>query len=207
MSVITISRECGVNSEEVASLLAKKLGWEYIGKQLVARIADELHISEGEAETFLQDAQSRLLRFVDTFTCTIIQKVVDRERGCLDDENYFKTVKKLVEDVYEDKNAIILGWGGQCLLRGKPNVLHVRLIKDVAGKIDTIMKRFNIDEKAAKYHIDREEKDSESLIRHYFNVDWNDASLYDLVIDMGKTTVEDAANTIIENLKLKTSYA
>ena len=189
MSVITISRECGVNSEEVASLLAKKLGWEYIGKQLVARIADELHISEGEAETFLQDAQSRLLRFVDTFTCTIIQKVVDRERGCLDDENYFKTVKKLVEDVYEDKNAIILGWGGQCLLRGKPNVLHVRLIKDVAGKIDTIM------------------KDSETLIRHYFKVDWNDASLYDLVIDMGKTTVEDAANTIIENLKLKTSYA
>ncbi|MES0396412.1 MAG: cytidylate kinase family protein, partial [Syntrophobacteria bacterium] len=73
------------------------------------------------------------------------------------------------------------------------------------GKIDTIMKRFNIDQKAAKYHIDREEKDSKSLIKHYFKVDWNDASLYDLVIDMGKTTVEDAAGTIIENLKLKTS--
>jgi cytidylate kinase len=205
MSVITISREYGVDSEELASFLAKKLGWEYIGKQLVARIADELHISEGEAEAFLQDAQARLLRFVDKFTCSLIQKVVDRERGCLDDENYFKTVKKLVEDVYEDKNAIILGWGGMCILRDKPNVLHVRLIKDVAGKIETIMKRFNIDEKAAKYHIDREERDSESLIRHYFKVDWNDASLYDLVIDMGKTTVEDAANTIIENLKLKTS--
>jgi cytidylate kinase len=176
MSVITISRECGVDSEEVASLLAKKLGWEYIGKQLVARIAGELSISESEAETFLQDAQSRLLRF-----------------------------KKLVEDAYEAKNAIILGWGGMCILKDKPNVLHVRLIKDVAGKIDTIMKRFRIDQKAAKYHIDREEKDSKSLIKHYFKVDWNDASLYDLVIDMGKTTVEDAANRIIENLKLKTS--
>jgi cytidylate kinase len=194
-----------VDSEEVATLLAKKLGWEYIGKQLVARIAGELHISESEAETFLQDAQSRLLRFVDRYTCSLIQKVVDREHGCLDDESYFNTVKKLVEDVYEDKNAIILGWGGMCLLRDKPNVLHVRLIKDEAGKIDTIMKRFNIDQKAAKYHLDREEKDSKSLIKHYFKVDWNDASLYDLVIDMGKTTVEDAANTIIENLKLKTS--
>ena len=205
MSVITISRECGADSEEVASLLAEKLGWEYIGKQLVARIARELRISEGEAEAFLQDAQSRLLRFVDRYTCSLIQKVVDRERGCLDDESYFNTVKKLVEDVYEDRNAIILGWGGQCLLRGKPNVLHVRLIKDEERKIDTIMKRFNIDRKAAIYHIDREEKDSKSLIQHYFKVDWNDASLYDLVFDMGKTTVEDAANTIIENLKLKTS--
>jgi cytidylate kinase len=205
MSVITISRECGVDSEEVASLLAKKLGWEYIGKHLVARIARELRISEGEAEAFLQDAQSRLLRFVDRYTCSLIQKVVDRERGCLDDESYFNTVKKLVEDVYEDRNAIILGWGGQCLLRGKPNVLHVRLIKNEERKIDTIMKRFNIDRKAAIYHIDREEKDSKSLIQHYFKVDWNDASLYDLVFDMGKTTVEDAANTIIENLKRKTS--
>jgi cytidylate kinase len=205
MSVITISRECGAESEEVASLLAEKLGWEYIGKELVARIARELRISEGEAEAFLQDAQSRLLRFVDRYTCSLIQKVVDRERGCLDDESYFNTVKKLVEDVYEDRNAIILGWGGQCLLRGKPNVLHVRLIKDEERKIDTIMKRFNIDRKAAIYHIDREEKDSKSLIQHYFKVDWNDASLYDLVFDMGKTTVEDAANTIIENLKLKTS--
>lgn len=205
MSVITISRECGVGSEAVASLLAKKLGWEYIGKELVARIAGELRISESEAEAFLQDAQSRLLRFVDRYTCTLIQRVVDRERGCLDDESYFDTVKKLVEDVYEDKNAIILGWGGQCLLRGKPNVLHVRLIGDEKTKIDTIMKRFKIDREAAKYHIEREEKDSKSLIKHYFKVDWNDASLYDLVIDMGKTSVEDAVNTIIENLKLKTS--
>ena len=131
--------------------------------------------------------------------------MVDRERGCLDDESYFNTVKKLVEAAYEDKNAIILGWGGQCLLRGKPNVLHVRLIKDEEGKIDTIMKRFKIDRKAAKYHIDREEKDSKSLIKHYFKVDWNDASLYDLVIDMGKTTVEDAADLIIANLKRKIS--
>lgn len=205
MSVITISRECGVESEQVASLLAEKLGWEYIGKELVARIAKELRISESEAEAFLQDAQSRLLRFVDRYTCTLIQKVVDHERGCLDDESYFETVKKLVEDVYEDKNAIILGWGGQCLLRGKPNVLHVRLIKDMEGKIDTIMKRFKIDRKAAGYHIDREEKDSKSLIKHYFKVDWNDASLYDLIIDMGKNSVEDAADTIIANLKRKTS--
>lgn len=205
MSVITISRECGVGSEKVASLLAEKLGWEYIGKELVARIAKELHISESEAEAFLQDAQSRLLRFVDRYTCTLIQKVVDHERGCLDDESYFDTVKKLVEAVYEDKNAIILGWGGQCLLRGKPNVLHVRLIKDMEGKIDTIMKRYNIDRKAARYHIDREEKDSKSLIKHYFKVNWNDASLYDLIIDMGKNSVEDAADTIIANLKRKTS--
>jgi cytidylate kinase len=205
MAVITISRECGVESEQVASLLAKKLGWEYIGKKLVASIAKELHISESEVEAFRQDSQSRLLRFVDRYTCTLVQKVVDREHGCLDDNAYFETTKRLVEDIYESEDAIILGWAGQCILRGKPNALHVRLIRDKEGKIDTIMKRFKIGREAAKDYIDREEKDSKSLIKHYFNVDWNDARLYDLIIDMGKTSIEEAADKIINNLKLKRS--
>ncbi len=204
MAVITISKESGTDSEKVASLLAERLGWEYIGKQLVARIAAELRISESEVETFRKDAQSRLLRFVDRYTCSLIQKVVDREYGCLDDKNYFDTTKKLVEDAYEADNAIILGWGGQCILQGKPGAIHVRLIKDREGKIKSIMKRFKLDRKAAEHYIDREENDSKSYIKHYFNQDWNDARLYDLVIDMGKSTVEETVEAIIEKLGRKT---
>ncbi len=204
MAVITISKESGTDSEKVASLLAERLGWEYIGKQLVARIAAELHISESEVETFRKDAQSRLLRFVDRYTCSLIQKVVDREYGCLDDKNYFDTTKKLVEDAYEADNAIILGWGGQCILRDKPSTFHVRLIKDREGKIKTMMKRFKLDRKAAEHYIDREENDSKSYIKHYFNQDWNDARLYDLVIDMGRSTVEETVEAIIEKLGRKT---
>jgi cytidylate kinase len=80
----------------------------------------------------------------------------------------------------------------------------VRLIRDEEGKTKTIMKRFKIDQDAARAYIRREERDSKSLIKHYFNVDWNDAKLYDLIIDMGKTSVEEAVDTIINNLKRKT---
>ena len=200
MGVITISKESGTDSEQVASLLAKKLGWEYIGKQLVAKLAKELRISEGDVETFLSDAHSRLLRFVDRYTCTIVQKIVDREHGCLDDKNYFEAVKKLVEDVYQAGNAIILGWGGQCLLRGRPGVLNVRLRKDEEEKIKTVMSKYKLSRKAAKHHIAREESDSKSWIKHYFKEDWNDVRLYDLIIDMGKTSVEKAVEMIIKNL-------
>ena len=117
---------------------------------------------------------------------------------------YFETIKKLVEKIYGEGNAIILGWAAQCILGRKPDTLHVRLIRDEEGKIETIMKRFNIERDAARDYIRREEKDSKSLIKHYFKVDWNDVKLYDLIIDMGKTSVEEAVNTIIDNLKRKT---
>ena len=204
MAVITISKEFGTESERVASLLAEKLGYEYIGKNLVAEIAKELHISESEAETFHKTSQSRILRFVDRYTCSIVQKVVDREHGCLDDKNYYEVTKKLVENVYEAGDAIILGWGGQCLLKGKPDTLHVRLIKDNDLKINEIMQSQNLSQKAAKDFIDREEGDLKAYIKHYFKEDWNAAHLYDIVIDMGKTSVEKAADMICDNLKHKT---
>ena len=203
MAVITISKEFGTESEKVASQAAKKLGYEYIGEQLIAEIAKELHVSESEAEMFRKTSQSRILRFVDRYTCSLVQKVVDREHGCLDDKNYYETTKKLVQNVYEAGNAIILGWGSQCILRGKPNTLHVRLIKDEETKIKEVMQNRNLEHKAAKSFIEREEGDLKAYIEHYFNEDWNAAHLYDLIIDMGKTSVEKAVDLICDNLKHK----
>jgi len=204
MAVITISKEFGTESDKVASQAAQRLGYEYIGDHLIAEIAKELHVSESEAEMFRKTSQSRILRFVDRYTCSLVQKVVDREHGCLDDKNYYETTKKLVQNVYESGNAIILGWGGQCLLRGKPNTLHVRLIKDEETKIKEVMQNRNLEHKAAKAFIEREEGDLKAYIEHYFNEDWNAAHLYDLIIDMGKTSVENAVDLICDNLKHKT---
>jgi cytidylate kinase len=203
MAVITISKEFGTESEKVASHAAQKLGYEHIGEQLIAEIAKELHVSESEAEMFRKTSQSRILRFVDRYTCSLVQKVVDREHGCLDDKNYYETTKKLVLNVYEAGNAIILGWGGQCILRGKPNTLHVHLVKDEETKISELMKNRNLEHKAAKALIEREESDLRAYIDHYFNEDWNSAHLYDLIIDMGKTSVEKAVDLICDNLKHK----
>jgi cytidylate kinase len=203
MAVITISKEFGTEIEKVASQAAKKLGYEYIGEQLIAEIAKELHVSESEAEMFRKTSQSRILRFVDRYTCSLVQKVVDREHGCLDDKNYYETTKKLVLNVYEAGNAIIIGWGGQCILRGKPNALHVRLVKDEETKIREVMKNRNLEHKAAKAFIEREEGDLKAYIEHYFNEDWNAVHLYDLIIDMGKTSVEQAVDLICDNLKHK----
>jgi len=200
MAVITISKEFGTRSDAVAALAAEKLGYETIGDRLLSKIAKDLNISESEAEVFRQASGSRILRLVDRYTCSLVQKVVDREHGCLDDKNYYETTRRLVENLYNEGNVIILGWGGQCILRGRAGTLHVRLIKDHALKVSEVMAAKNLDESAAAAVVEREEKDLKAYIRHYFDEDWNDARLYDLVIDMGKTTAEQAADRIVDNI-------
>ena len=201
MGVITISREFASDSEQIASKAAKKMGYEYIGKNLLAKIAKELNISKNEAEVFTKTSSARVLRLVDRYTCSLVQKVVDREHGCLDNDSYYETTKKLVEDLYEEGNVIILGWGGVSILKNKPGTLHVRIVKDSEAKIKTVMAKRKINAKAAKKLIATEDNDTKAYHKQFFNVTWNEARLYDLVIDMGKHTVDEAVDMICDNVK------
>ena len=205
MAVITISNEYATRSQQVAAGVAEKMGYEYVGDQLLAQIAKELHLSSHEADTFRQTSKSSILRFVDRYTCSIVQKVVDREYGCLDDRSYYEKTRELVERIYEAGNAIILGWGSQCILKGKPDTLHVRLKKDPELKIRDLVEVHDYSRKEAEKKIRQEENDLKAYISHYFNEDWNDARLYDLVIDMGKNSVVQAVEMICEHVGKRTS--
>ncbi len=203
MAVITINREFGTHSQRVASKLGQKLGYEYIGDQLLAQVAKELNLSEHEAEAFRQTSKSSVLRLVDKYTCSIIQKVVDREHGCLDDKAYYEKTKELVEKLYINDKVIISGWGAQCILRDRPGTLHVKLIKDPELKITELMEQQHLSRKAAEHKINSDEEDFKAYLKEYFNADWNDARLYDLIVDMGKNSVPEAVDLICENLKHK----
>ena len=201
MAVITISNEFNTRSQKVAAGVAEKLGYEYIGDQLLAQIANELNLSKHEAETFLKASKSSILRLVDKYTCSVVQRVVDGEHGCLDDRAYYEKTRELVEKIYAQGNAIIVGWGGQCILKDKPSTLHVRLKKDTALKVQELVEKHEYSQKAAEKKVKQEENDLKAYIKEYFNQDWNDARLYDLVIDMGKTSVDQAIQIICEHLK------
>ncbi|MEZ4566716.1 MAG: hypothetical protein R2860_07025 [Desulfobacterales bacterium] len=58
----------------------------------------------------MKTSKSSVLRLVDKYTCSIVQKVVDREHGCLDDKAYLKKPGKLLEKLYDNDNVIVLGW-------------------------------------------------------------------------------------------------
>lgn len=201
MAVITLASEFKTDSQKVAAGVAETLGIQYIGDRLVVDIAKSLRISEHEAGLFRQASQSSILRFLDRYTCSVIQRVVDREHGCLDDDAYYRKTREVVENIYEKENAVILGWGASCILQSKPETFHVLLRKDDEKKIREIMKTRRLGQKAAEHMVKTEENDRKAYIRKYFNMDWMDPALYDLIIDMGTHTVEEAIAFITKNAR------
>jgi DNA-directed RNA polymerase beta' subunit len=198
MAVITITSEYFAGGQRVASGIADKLGFEFIGDRLVAEVAKELNMSEHEAKTFLKPGGSSLMRYLDKYTCSVVQKVVDREHGCLDDSAYYEKTRELVEKIYKNENAVILGWGAQCILQKKPETFHVLLKKQADKKLAQVMEAKNIGQKQAEKLIKEDEEEKKAYIRKYFETDWQDPSLYNLIIDMEDYTIETAVGLIAD---------
>ena len=201
MAVITISKEYASDSETFAEKLADRLGYSILDKELVTEAAKELRISESEAATFAKGRESRLLRLIDKYTAATIQKVVDRSYGRLDDKAYQEATSKLVLKAAQEDDVIILGWGGQCILKDYPNTLHLRVVKEPEERIARLMDTLGLDERGAGELIEREESESATYIEHYFNRAWDDTHLYHMVLNLSKMSMEEALDLVINLLR------
>ena len=63
------------------------------------------------------------------------------------------------------------------------------------------MEKDGVDEKQAVRHLRRNDEDSAGFIRSFFNMDWEDSNLYDLVINTQKLSVDTGVNMILESIQ------
>lgn len=196
MAVITISKEYASQSEEFAKKLADRLGYCILDRQIVAEAAKELRITPSEAQSFHKERESRLLRLIDRYTSSVVQKVVDRSYGRLDDKTYHEVTLKLIQKVAADDNVIILGWGAQCILADHPNAIHLRIVMALEDRIRWLRDNLDMDERSARDLIEREEKESAAYVEHYFNRAWDDAHLYHAVLNFSRIPLDEAVDMV-----------
>src|SRR5260370_24055656 len=70
MRAITISREYGSGGGEIATRLARRLGWQLVDHEVVVQVAHDLGVSEAEAEAHderVEGLVSRILTSMQLF--------------------------------------------------------------------------------------------------------------------------------------------
>ena len=71
MRAVTISRQYGSGCGEIARLLAAKLGWRLVDHEIVVQLAHELGISEEDAETRDERAQSTVMFILNSLRLSV----------------------------------------------------------------------------------------------------------------------------------------
>jgi cytidylate kinase len=119
--------------------------------------------------------------------------------SAVDEKTYAQLLRDTLERYAAEGNAIIVGRGGQMVLRDWPTALHVHLYAPVDVRARRLMERFDITEAQAKARIKRSDETKRLYIRYmHRNANWKNLQYYHLALDTGAIAPEVAARMIIE---------
>jgi cytidylate kinase len=182
MSVITISRQLGSLGTEIAQGVAEKLSYEYVDKKKITEALSPYGLFAPDVEKFDEKRPS----FWDSFQ---IQK-----------KKFLHSLEAVIYDFGRKGKVVIVGRGGQVLLKDLPGVLHVRITAPFAIRLKRIMALEGGDEKKASRILNQGDRDSAGFLRSFFDMDWEDPSLYDLMINTEKLSTETGVKLIIDSI-------
>ena len=217
MAVITISRQFGSGGDEIARRIGEILDYQLFDKRLVAKTAAEVGLSEQEIIDFSEDSH-KVRSFLDRLfgptppsaEAHIWTEDASGQRRVegvrLEEDVLLTLMQKAIRSAHEMGKMIIVGRGGQVILRDQPDVLCIRVEAPIEDRIQRVkdMLRQSRHEYNADVQLRRDAQDliyardaaSADYLKRFYHVDWADPSLYHLVINTGKLNIEQAADIV-----------
>jgi cytidylate kinase len=186
MTVITIAYQIGSGGRQIGQALAKRLDLDYIDREIVQGVAQQLHVSEEAAARLDERARGLVTRMLLLLSSTgeMALYAPPPERNLqIDEAAYFKTTRAVIEAAARTNRAVIAGHGANFALAGRPGVLHVFIYAPAEQRITAIMEREQVDRPEATRRVNRSDHDRAHYVKRFYRMDWRDPSYYDLMIN------------------------
>lgn len=184
MSVIVISKGSYSHGANVARKVAQRLGLDCISRDILIETSKKFNISELKLIRAYDDAPS----FLEKYT--------------FGREKYIKYIKAAILNELAKGNMIYHGFAGHFFVSDISHVLKVRIIADMAERIKYMMKRENVSKEEAAQLINKVDEERSKWSLKLYGIDTWDCRLYDLIINIGKVTIDDAVDLVCQTVKL-----
>ena len=216
MAVITISRQYGSGGDEIAERVCQMLGYHYFDRCDIIRAAGEAGLSTEEIGSYSRYSEEsiKFKKFVDYLLRrarnsppAAIATAPHPEERFFNETSALALVENAILAAYHAGNYVIVGRGGQVILKDRANVLHLRIEAPEELRIQHI--HHHLREERQAYYPGSEvrrsphelilEKDTSSAdyVRRNFGCDWSDPALYHALLNTGKLSIEQAADLIV----------
>ncbi|MGD9353241.1 MAG: cytidylate kinase family protein [Desulfobacterales bacterium] len=184
MPLITITASFGTKGNEIAQIVAQKLGVGFFDDGELKSIVTETGITVPTEYNFDQHAPG------------FWERLRSREP-----QLYLDAMEAAVYDIARHGDGVIIGHGSQMLLRDFECAFHVRLLSNINTRVENLVSSQGLNRDSALNLIAKYDKGQEEFFRYAFRIDLDSAVLYDLVINMGKMTKGKISNLIMEAVR------
>lgn len=186
MAIVTISRGSFSGGVAVAEAVAERLGVPCISREVVRDAALRSGVDEGVLVATLEDPPrfwEKTPGRIPAHLNLVRMALLERARG---------------------GDFVYHGYAGHLLLSGIAHVLRVRVIAGDDYRIRAAMDDFGLSEKEAARYVRRLDAQLIKWTRFLYGVDWQDPSLYDVILRVDRVGVEDTAATVTRMTELPT---
>ena len=201
MAVITISRQFGAGGKTFGRRIAETLGYYYADEDIIERAVVEIYISSDGRKTIESEPVDRFKKFIsklNPFGTSLMELPLDDKERYIDGFKYVELLNLIIPKIAKDGNAVIVGRGGQYILQNLENTYHLLLIANKEDRTKFIEEHYRASSTRAAQMIKRMDKRRVNLFSYFRRKDYDDPTLYDLVINMGLLSMDKAQELVIK---------
>jgi cytidylate kinase len=201
---ITISRLYGSGGGEIAARLAKRLQWRLVDREVVVQVAHELGVTEQEAD----EKDERVEGFISRALRSMRMAYPSAEDGVPPDlvdpdSVYHEALSRVIQSEADEGRVVLVGRGAHALLASRRDVLRVQITAPLPERIVYVARREGLDERAARERIQRKDADRRRYVQTHYHIEPGDPVQYDLSINTGLLSLDDAVDLITLALERK----
>ena len=186
--IITISREFGSGGRFIGEETAKKLGIAFYDREIIAKVADDLGLSEKYVADRGEYAPSK-----NIFSYALIGR--DINGNSIADQIY-SYQQKIIKELAAKEPCVIVGRSADYILSERDDVLNVFIQGNKADKIVRIKEIYSkSDDEAAKMIKDTDKKRSVNY-RYCTDQEWGSRKNYDIVLNSSTLGYDNCIDVI-----------
>jgi shikimate kinase len=183
MSILTISRNYGSGGREIGQAVAKALQYEYVDKD---KMLADIRTTGPKWEQWSRDIDER---------CPSVWEKYDWSfRG------FAALIQSVILNYTLKDNVVIMGRGGNFLLKGIPHAFRIRVVAPMDARIERIMKREGLDKDTARWLCEKTDSERSCFIHAVYGKRWDDSAEYDKVFAVSGQVVEDVVRAVQDAL-------
>jgi len=170
----------GSRGDELALQVAGRLGWRRVCRDLINQAAR----AAGVPQVALAEIDE--LGFLGLRTSA-------KEWGA-----YQSQVERIIRELADAGGVVIVGRGGQVVLRERPDVLHVRVVAPFEMRVARVRQKRDVSEESACACLEASDRARARFLRRSHGVRVDDPALYHLTINTGLLDLSQAVNLIVQ---------
>ncbi len=180
------------------ALITITIGIGCEGMAIAQGVADGLKLELYDDQRLQEEARKigippEVLENVDEKAPGLLSRLLSRKPDV-----YLDLMEAVIYQVAHRGEGVIMGHGAQLLLRDFGCALQVRIHASESTRIRNLMDHQGLSQETAAKMIHKSDSERRGFLQFAFHKDWHDISLYDLIINRDKLSVDSAAKLIME---------